>query len=60
MEVLNTVDVNLVGTIMNDFDNPLLGVELIRQCQKLGQKMPRLARMLTRKIKKSAFLFADF
>ena len=60
MEILHTVDVNLVGTVMNDFDNPLLGVELIRQCQKMGHRLPRLSNWLTRKIKKSSFLFADF
>ncbi|MCJ8274600.1 MAG: hypothetical protein MJK04_35025 [Psychrosphaera sp.] len=60
MEILHTVEVNLAGTVMNDFANPLLGVELIRQCQKLGKRLPRLSKFLINRIKKSAFLFADF
>lgn len=60
MEILHTVDVNLVGTIMNDFDNPLLGVELLRQCDKMSDRFPRIGNWLSNKIKKSSFLFADF
>ena len=48
IEILHTVDVNLVGTVMNEFENPLLGVELIRQCEKLGSKFPRLSNWLTK------------
>jgi Mrp family chromosome partitioning ATPase len=57
---LNTVEVNLVGTVVNDFANPLLGVELIRQSNKLQQRLPWLSNWLVKKIKKSAFLFAEF
>lgn len=60
IEILHTVDVNLAGTIMNDFDNPLLGVELIRQCEKLGKRFPKTSQWLINRIKKSSFLFADF
>lgn len=60
MDILHTVEVNLVGTVMNDFENPLLGVELIRQCQKLSKRMPRVSNWLTQKIKRNGFLFADF
>ncbi len=60
MSILQTVQVNLAGTIMNDYNNPLLGVELIRQSEKLKSKLPRLSNWLVKKIKKSAFLFAEF
>lgn len=60
MEILQTVDVNLAGTIMNDYDNPLLGVELLRQCEKMEKRFPRISQWLTKRIKKSTFLFADF
>ncbi|MFT4925745.1 MAG: protein-tyrosine kinase [Phenylobacterium sp.] len=60
MEILHTVEVNLAGTVMNDLSNPLLGVELIRQCQKLKAKMPRVSQWLVNKIKKRSFLFAEF
>lgn len=60
MDVLNTVPVNFVGTVLNDQHNPSLGKELIRQCTKLSKKLPRLSRFLSSKIQRSRFLFADF
>lgn len=60
MDILQTVDVNLAGTVMNDYENPLLGVELIRQSQKLKTKLPRLSNWLVNKIRNSSFLFAEF
>lgn len=60
ISVLRTVPVNFAGTVVNDHENPTLGKELIRQCQKLSKYLPRVSGFLVRKIQKSRFLFADF
>lgn len=60
MEILQTVEVNLAGTVVNDYENPLLGVELLRQCDKLGKRLPRLSNWLSNKIKSKGFLFGEY
>lgn len=60
ISILNTVPVNFAGTVINDYENPTLGAELVRQCSKLQQRLPRLSNALINKIRRSRFLFADF
>jgi Mrp family chromosome partitioning ATPase len=60
MAMLAPLNINLVGTVVNDYTNPSLGVELIRQCCKLAKYMPKLSDWLIAKINASKFLFARF
>lgn len=46
MNILNSVNINLLGTMMKDYDNPCLGVELVRQCCKLGRHFPQSRRLV--------------
>lgn len=60
MTILNSLNVNLLGTVVNDYTNPSLGIELVRQCCKMGKMFPRFADWLIGKINTSPFLFARF
>jgi protein-tyrosine kinase len=60
MAILQSVNVNLLGTVVNDYANPCLGVELVRQCCKLGRRFPKLADWLIERINGCPFLFARF
>lgn len=60
MATLSSLNVNLLGTVINDYSNPSLGQELVRQCCKLAKTLPKTADWLIDKINTSKFLFARF
>jgi Mrp family chromosome partitioning ATPase len=60
VETLKSLNINLLGTVINDNKNPSLGAELVRQCCKLAKWLPRVADYLIGKINGSKFLFARF
>lgn len=53
---LDRVEANLIGTILNDIDNPSLSTELQRECDRLARWLPGLSRWLKRRIRSSQFL----
>ena len=60
MAILNTRNINLIGVVVNDYKNPLLADELLRQCHKLNNHMPKLAHFLINKISTNRFLHRQF
>lgn len=60
MAILKSVNVNLLGTVINDHTNPPLGTELIRQCLKLKKWFPTVADWLAGHLSASKFFFARF
>ncbi len=56
---LITSNVNLIGCIFNDMQNPSLRSELLRECGRLKATLPRLSEWLNRKISINHFLSID-
>jgi len=51
--------VNIVGCILNDMDNPPLLTELLRQCNKLAKRWPKLSRKLASWCTSKQLLYLD-
>lgn len=57
-DMLNAAGANLIGTILNDRDNPSLRAELDRQTYRLNRLLPQTMGKLRRKIARSPLLSA--
>jgi hypothetical protein len=56
MDALANAQAKILGTILNDMQNPTLGAELAREARKMRRFFPRMANWLERKANSSVFL----